>query len=121
MTLYSMSKSNLTQLIAEKVKKPEQELKDIEKEVKEILKNFIQVVIEKLKDGQEVNLTGFGTFSARHRSARMGVNIKNPAEKIQMPAIRVAKFKAGKRLKDGLKKKESSLSKPQAEDSTLEQ
>lgn len=67
---------------------------------------FEKVVIENLKQGKEVTLTGFGTFSSKHRSARVGVNPQNPSEKIQIRAVNVPKFKAGKTLKDALKKHE---------------
>ena len=49
-------------------------------------------------------VAGFGTFSARERKGRIGVNPQNPSEKIQIPEVRVPKFKAGKNLKDALKK-----------------
>ncbi len=62
------------------------------------------LIIERLKQGQELTLTGFGTFSARTRNARMGVNPQNPSEKIEIPTVIVPKFKAGKTLKDALKK-----------------
>ena len=62
------------------------------------------IIIEALKAGSEVTLTGFGTFSARVRSARMGVNPQNPSQRIEIPQVVVPKFKAGKALKDSLKK-----------------
>ncbi len=68
-----------------------------------MLECFIDTVTETLKAGGEVVLTGFGTFSAKKRAARMGVNPKKPGEKIQIPAMTVPKFKAGKSLKDALK------------------
>lgn len=64
---------------------------------------FIDSIIDALKKGEEVTLTGFGTFSARFRSARGGVNPQQPNERISIPATTVAKFKAGKKLKDSLK------------------
>ncbi len=74
------------------------------KDVEKVLNSFEKVTIETLKKGGEVVLTGFGTFLTRYRSARMGVNPQNPSEKIQVPAVTVPKFKAGKTLKDALKK-----------------
>ena len=73
------------------------------KQVEEVLEAMEQTVITTLKGGGEVTLTGFGTFSARVRSARMGVNPQKPTEKIQIPQVTVPKFKAGKGLKDALK------------------
>ncbi|MBT6690973.1 HU family DNA-binding protein [Candidatus Parcubacteria bacterium] len=73
------------------------------KEAEDVLQALEDVVIERLKQGKEVTLTGFGTFSARTRNARMGVNPQNPKERIQIPTVIVPKFKAGKTLKDSLK------------------
>ena len=52
-----------------------------------------------LSGGENVSLVGFGTFSVRHRAARMG---RNPAtgESIHINASNVPKFKAGKALKE---------------------
>lgn len=73
------------------------------KQAEDYLRAFEDLVIETLKSGGEITITGFGTFSARQRSARMGVNPQRPGEKIQIPAVIVPKFKAGKTLKDALK------------------
>lgn len=74
------------------------------KQVEDTLQGFEDTVTETIKAGNEVTLTGFGTFMAKERSARTGVNPQNPTEKIQIAAVRVPKFKAGKSLKDALKK-----------------
>ncbi len=52
------------------------------------------------KDGK-VALVGFGTFSAKKRAAREGINplTKQP---LKIPAKTVASFKAGSKLKDAL-------------------
>ena len=73
------------------------------KQVEDMLDAMIEMITTTIKAGGEVTLTGFGTFSARQRAARMGVNPQNPTEKIQIPAVMVPKFKAGKALKDSLK------------------
>ena len=54
-----------------------------------------------LGNGDSVSLVGFGTFSVRHRAARMG---RTPAtgETIQIAASKGVGFKAGKSLKDSL-------------------
>jgi len=76
------------------------------KEVIKVMESFEEVVIKSLQQGEEVTLTGFGTWLAKFRSARGGVNPQNPSERIQVPAVTVPKFRAGKTLKDALKKKE---------------
>lgn len=73
------------------------------KQVESVIDSLQETVTSQLKNGQEVSLTGFGTFLAKRREARMGVNPQNPTEKIQVPAVTVAKFKAGKNLKEALK------------------
>lgn len=78
------------------------------KDVEMTMKSMLDVITEQLTKNQEVTLTGFGTFSAKHRSARAGVNPQKPTERIQVPAVTVPKFKAGKALKDALKGKGSA-------------
>jgi DNA-binding protein HU-beta len=73
-------------------------------DAEKILHGFVEVITESLKNGQEVNISGFGSFIVVDRTARMGVNPQNPGEKIQIPATRVPKFRAGKNLKDAVKK-----------------
>jgi|SRR5579862_5892386 len=58
-------------------------------------------IITALKQGQRVNISGFGTFSVSDRQARTGRNPKT-GETIQISASRSAKFKPGKQLKDSL-------------------
>ena len=72
----------------------------------EVLDAFEDIITKTIKNGDDVTLTGFGTFSARVRKARMGVNPQNPTERIQIPTVTVPKFKAGKALKDALKAKD---------------
>lgn len=54
----------------------------------------------KSKDGK-ITLTGFGTFSKSKRKARIGRNPRT-GEEIKIKAANVAKFKAGKKLKDAI-------------------
>ena len=88
-----MNKAELVEVISEKVGVPK-------KEVEDIIDNLTDTIINKLKEGQEVTLTGFGAFSARARKGRVGVNPRNPSEKIDIPSVVVPKFKAGKNLKE---------------------
>ena len=75
------------------------------KDIEAVIEAMLGTITEKLKAGGKVTLTGFGTFSAKFRSARGGVNPQKPAERINIPAVTVPKFKAGKALKDSLKGK----------------
>jgi DNA-binding protein HU-beta len=59
-------------------------------------------IVDALKQGDKVNISGFGTFSVSTRKARTGRNPKT-GESIEIAASRAAKFKPGKTLKDCLK------------------
>lgn len=74
------------------------------KQVEDVLQALEDLTIETLRSGGDITLTGFGTFSARRRTSRRGVNPQNPSETITIPEVVVPKFKAGKTLKDALKK-----------------
>jgi DNA-binding protein HU-beta len=70
---------------------------DAEKAVNFVLDDIITA----LKQGERVNISGFGTFSVSDRNARTGRNPKT-GETIEISASRSAKFKPGKQLKDSL-------------------
>ncbi len=57
------------------------------------------IIAVELDAGRKVNITGFGSFSLKHRSERLG---RNPAtgETITIPARKYAHFSASKGLKD---------------------
>ena len=64
---------------------------------------FLESVTDTLKKGGDVTFTGFGKFSTAHRAARMGVNPRNPSEKVHIAAATVPKFSAGSQLKAAVK------------------
>jgi len=102
-----MNKAELSDKIAERV--------GISKSQAEAaLDAFTDITVGELKNAGEVTLTGFGTFSARRRKGREGINPRNTAQKITIPSVVVAKFKAGKNLKDALKGKVSEKAAPAA-------
>jgi DNA-binding protein HU-beta len=92
-----MNKALLSEAIAAKVGVSKKEAEDM-------IKAFVEITMTQLKAGSTVNIAGFGQFSAKTRAGRVGVNPQNPTEKIQIPPVTVPKFKAGKGLKDILKK-----------------
>ncbi|MFZ2681811.1 MAG: HU family DNA-binding protein [Patescibacteria group bacterium] len=92
-----MNKAELALRLAERMDIPKKQAEDF-------VEHYEEIVTKALVEGNEVTIAGFGTFSARTRSARMGVNPRKPSERIQVPEVRVPKFKAGKALKDALKK-----------------
>ena len=60
--------------------------------------SLLDSIASALKSGDEVRITGFGTFSVTHRKASEGRNPRT-GEVIQIPASKQPKFKAGKTLK----------------------
>ncbi len=68
-----------------------------------VLETFMMTVTQALKKGDQVVLPGFGSFSTGNRSARTGRNPQTGAT-IQIKASRVAKFKAGKSLKEAVQR-----------------
>jgi DNA-binding protein HU-beta len=58
-------------------------------------------ITNSLKRGDEVRLVGFGTFSVATRAASEGRNPRT-GERIDIPATKQPKFKAGKGLKDAV-------------------
>lgn len=70
---------------------------------KAALDSFLGSVTSALKKGGKVSLVGFGTFSVSKRGARVGRNPQTGAA-INIPARKVARFKAGKALADTVNK-----------------
>jgi len=108
-----MNKAELIELISEKVGVSKKETEDI-------VDTMISTIVDKLTNGEEVTLTGFGAFSARTRKGRIGVNPRNPSEKIDIPSVVVPKFKAGKNLKEALKGSGSSAAPETPSDSPVQ-
>lgn len=69
------------------------------KDVSRVLESLTRIIERTLKKGEKVSLTGFGSFWTSRRPARKGIN---PAtkERIDLPAVNVPRFKAGKNLRE---------------------
>ncbi len=89
-----MTKADLIDSAASKAALPRQGIEDI-------INQVFDSIVAALKNGDKVNISGFGTFAVSHRKARTGRNPKT-GEAIQIAASRAAKFKAGKGLKESL-------------------
>ncbi len=59
----------------------------------------LETITEALRQRDSVAFTGFGKFATSERKARMGVNPRNPSQKVHIPAATVPKFTAGSSLK----------------------
>ena len=66
------------------------------------LNTVLDEITKTLTKGKSITLTGFGTFKVAKRKARIGRNPQTGAT-IKIPARRVAKFTAGKKLKKAVK------------------
>jgi DNA-binding protein HU-beta len=64
---------------------------------------FLESVKESLSKGEAVTLIGFGSFLVRDRAARSGRNPRT-GKVVDIPAVKVPAFKAGKPLKDAVNK-----------------
>lgn len=62
---------------------------------------MVDSITGSLKQGDQVTLVGFGTFSVKERAARTGRNPQTGQE-IKIAASKVPSFKAGKALKDAV-------------------
>lgn len=72
------------------------------KAVESVIEALEEKITEEIRQGNKVTLTGFGTFRVSDRAAREGINPQTK-EKIQIPAMKVPKFTAGKALKEAVK------------------
>ena len=72
------------------------------KAVEGVIEALEEKITDEIRQGNKVTLTGFGTFKVSKRAAREGINPQTKA-KIQIPAMTVPKFTAGKSLKEAVK------------------
>ena len=91
-----MNKSDLINKVAEST---ELSKKDAGKAVDSVF----QTIMDSLSEGERVQIIGFGNFEVRDRAARKGRNPQT-GEEIQIAATKVPAFRAGKALKDAVKK-----------------
>jgi len=89
-----VNKSGIDKIVAEKLGL------DV-KRIDEVTDLFLATIIERLAEGLNVDLKDFGTFETYDRKERAGRNPKT-GEAIQIPAKRVAKFKAWKKMRDAV-------------------
>ena len=90
----TVTKTDLTDKLAERTGMSKSEAKGA-------LNALLDTLTDSLKQGDKVQLTGFGTFEVRDRKARTGVK-PGTSEKIEIPASKAPAFKAGKALKNAV-------------------
>lgn len=72
------------------------------KDAAAVVDAFVDVIMESLQKGEDVQFTGFGKFYVQKREAREGINPRTKS-KIKIPASKVPKFSAGAALKNAVK------------------
>ena len=78
-------------------------------EVGRMLRAILDQMSDSLTKGEEVQFIGDFTMSVGDRAARTGRNPRT-GEKIQIPAAKVVKFRAGQKLKDAINNREKEIS-----------
>ncbi len=71
------------------------------KDAEAVISAMLDTITEALKQGDKVQLVGFGSFEVKKRAARIGRNPRTK-EEIEIPATVLPVFKAGKLLKDAV-------------------
>ena len=87
-----MNKAGMAAAIAEKTN-------ITKKQAEAMLNAFTETVLETLKNGEKVQLMGFGSFEVKERAARVGRK-PSTGEAIEIPAKKIPMFKPGKGFKD---------------------
>lgn len=70
-------------------------------QVKKVVDDLLSTITSNLKKGNQIALTGFGTFAVKSRKARDGRNPQT-GEPMRIKASKSVGFKVGKKLKDAV-------------------
>ena len=89
---------NKTELINSVTEKSELSRKDATKAVDAVF----DTILNAIKNGEKVQLIGFGNYEVRERAARKGRNPQT-GDEIEIAASKVPAFAPGKALKDAVK------------------
>ena len=73
------------------------------KDTEAVISAMLDTITEALRQGDKVQLVGFGSFEVKKRAARIGRDPRTK-EEIEIPATVLRVFKAGKLLKDTISK-----------------
>jgi DNA-binding protein HU-beta len=92
-----MEKMNKSELVAAVAERAELKRKDAAAAIDAV----VDVISEKLGQGEEVSIIGFGTFSVKSRAERVGRNPRT-GESITIAAAKTPVFKPGKALKEAV-------------------
>lgn len=84
---------------AELVEKVAESTQLTKKHAELIVNTVFNSIVQSLKEGEKIELRGFGSFRIRQRGPRTGRNPKTGA-KVEVPSKRIPYFKPGKELKE---------------------
>lgn len=96
-----MTKAELIDEVARRTELPK-------KHAETIVNIVFDSIVTSLKEGDKIELRGFGSFRIRQRGARLGRNPKT-GDRVQVPAKRIPYFKPGKELRELLNGADGSL------------
>ena len=88
----TLTKADLIAIVAERLK-----ITQVQSSI--IVEAALRSVVNALRNGEEVEIRGFGSFRTRERRGRVGRNPKT-GEKVEVPAKKIPFFKPSKELKD---------------------
>ncbi|OHA23192.1 MAG: DNA-binding protein HU [Candidatus Taylorbacteria bacterium RIFCSPLOWO2_02_FULL_43_11] len=71
-------------------------------QAEQVVDTVIETIVGSLKKGDDVSIAGLGIFAVKTRAARTARNPRT-GESVQVPAMKVPKFRASKALKDAVK------------------
>ncbi|MFA6797244.1 MAG: HU family DNA-binding protein [Candidatus Paceibacterota bacterium] len=71
-------------------------------QAEQVVDTVFDSIVSSLKKGDEVSIAGIGIFSVKTRAARQARNPRT-GETLQVPAMKVPKFRAAKALKEAVK------------------
>lgn len=87
---------------ADIINKVHEDLGVTKADAEKAVETMLSCIVDSLVAGQEVSIAGLGIFSAKMRNKRTARNPRT-GETIEVPAMRVPKFRAAKALKDAVK------------------
>ena len=68
----------------------------------EAVNSLFDAIVNSMKKGDEVSIAGLGIFSVKARAARTARNPRT-GEMVQVPAMKIPKFRAAKALKEAVR------------------
>lgn len=70
-----------------------------QEQVYEVIQKSLDMIVESLARGKNVELRNFGVFQVKERKQRIGRNPNRPEQVVTIPSCKIVKFKPGKVMK----------------------